>query len=78
MTVYSPVPLGAADDLLALAAVTMLALAFVLFEKAVATNVSSPAYRQLARSLDVVAVPLAVAWVALGVTQLSRVIGAGS
>ncbi len=77
LTGSSPAATGAPNDAASLALLTLLTLLVLLFEKAVATNVSAPGFGRLSRCLDVGVVPLGIGSLVIGATQLARVLGQG-
>ena len=60
-----------------LAVLTFLTLLVLLFEKAVAANVSAPGFQRMSRCLDVGVVPLGIGSLVIGAAQLARVLGQG-
>jgi hypothetical protein len=77
LTSSSPAATGAGSDAAGLAVLTFLTLLVLLFEKAVATNVSAPGFRRLSRCLDVGIVPLGLGSLVIAATQLAGNLGQG-
>lgn len=71
-------PGSAAGGFEVLAMLALLTLLVLVFEKAVATNVSRPGFRRLSRCLDVGVAPLGMGSLVVGATLLARVLTQGS
>ena len=80
MFIASPF-MGAASDaggFAVLMLVPTLSLLALLFEKAVATNVSAAGFRRLSDCVDVGVIPLGIGWLVIVATQLAQPLGQGS
>jgi hypothetical protein len=79
LTASPPALVGSSSDLLGAATVVVsLVLLVLLFEKAVAVNVSAPGFHRLSRCLDVGVVPLGSGWIIVAALALGRLLAGGS